>query len=85
MSKRLTKKTKPSEESPKISRRVRGKQPASRPGATVPAEEASAAAIASKHDALLKKIYYDVEEGFGSIADVYKAAKKKDPTVTQKS
>ena len=40
-------------------------------------------AAASKYDDILKKIYYDVREGFGSIEDTWKAAKKQDPSITK--
>ena len=89
MSRRLTTKQAPPDpkNTPKVTRRLQGKQAAS-PRATIdgpPEEEAPVAAIApSKHDAMLRKIYYDVEEGFGSIDKVYKEAKKKDPTITKK-
>ena len=89
MSKRLTTKQPPpqTENAPKVTRRLQGKQAASRATIDGSLEEAApVAAIApSKHDAMLRKIYYDVEEGFGSIDKVYKEAKKKDPTITRKS
>ena len=80
MSKRLTTKQ-AGEAPPKVTKRLRGKQPASEgAGAASPEEAAPEAAIApSKYDELLRKIYYDVEEGVGSIDKVYKEAKKKDP------
>ena len=40
-------------------------------------EAPSITAAASKYDDILRKIYYDVKEGFGSIADTWKAAKKR--------
>jgi len=87
MSRRLTtKQAPPGEGPPKVTRRLQGKQAASRAAIEAPPEEAAPDAIApSKHDAMLRKIYYDVEEGFGSIDKVYKEAKKKDPTITKKS
>ena len=89
MSRRLTtKQAPPGEGPPKVTRRLQGKQPASRAAIDGSLEEAApvAAAMApSKHDAMLRKIYYDVEEGFGSIDKVYKEAKKKDPTITKKN
>ena len=88
MSKRLTTKQAPppTENVAKATKRLRGKQPASEgAGAASPEEAAPEAAITpSKYDELLRKIYYDVEEGFGSIDKVYKEAKKKDPTITKK-
>ena len=87
MSRRLTtKQAPPGEGPPKVTRRLQGKQAASRAAIDGSLEEAApVAAIApSKHDAMLRKIYYDVEEGFGSIDKVYKEAKKKDPTITKK-
>ena len=85
MSKRLTTKQ-AGEAPPKVTKRLRGKQPASEAAGTAPPEEAApeAAITPSKYDELLRKIYYDVEEGFGSIDKVYKEAKKKDPTITKK-
>ena len=86
MSRRLaTKQAPPNQDVPKVTKRLRGKQPASEAGAPASPEGAAEEAIApSKHDAMLRKIYYDVEEGFGSIDKVYKEAKKKDPTITKK-
>ena len=69
-----------------VAKRLRGKQPAS-----APPEEAAPEAIpaakgaASKYDDVLRKIYYDVEEGFGSIDAVYKTAKKPDNSIARKS
>ena len=72
-----TKQAPPGEGPPKVTRRLQGKQAASRAAIEAPPEEAAPVAIApSKHDAMLRKIYYDVEEGFGSIDKVYKEAKK---------
>ena len=69
-----------------MTKRLRGKQAASEAAAAPPkAAAAEEAAIApSKYDELLRKIYYDVEEGFGSIDKVYREAKKKEPTITKK-
>ena len=79
MSRRLTTKQAPPDpkNTPKVTRRLQGKQAASRAAIDGSPEEAAPDAIApSKHDAMLRKIYYDVEEGFGSIDKVYKEAKK---------
>ena len=86
MSKRLTTKQAPppTENVAKATKRLRGKQPASEGAAPASPREEEAAIAPSKYDELLRKIYYDVEEGFGSIDKVYKEAKKKDPTITQK-
>ena len=46
-------------------------------------EEPAITAAASKYDDIIKKIYYDVKEGFGSVEDTWKAAKKQDPTITK--
>ena len=88
MSRRLTtKQPLPNQDVPKVTKRLRGKQPASEAAAAPASPEGAAeeAIAPSKHDAMLRKIYYDVEEGFGSIDKVYKEAKKKDPTITRKS
>ena len=88
MSRRLTtKQPLPNQDVPKVTKRLRGKQPASEAaGAASPEEAAPEAAIApSKYDELLRKIYYDVEEGFGSIDKVYKEAKKKSQQSLRKS
>ena len=79
MSKRLTtKQAPPNKDEPKVTKRLRGKQAASEAAADPPEAAGEEAAIApSKYDAMLRKIYYDVEEGFGSLDDVYKAARKK--------
>jgi len=84
MSKRLTTKQ-AGEAPPTVTKRLRGKQAASEAATPASAEAAApeAAIAPSKHDAMLRKIYYDVEEGFGSIDKVYKEAKKKDPTITK--
>ena len=86
MSKRLTtKQAPPTDNAPKVTKRLRGKQAASEGAAAPPEEAAAEEAIApSKYDELLRKIYYDVEEGFGSIDKVYREAKKKEPTITKK-
>ena len=86
MSKRLTtKQAPPNKDEPTVTKRLRGKQAASEAAADPPEAAGEEAAIApSKYDAMLRKIYYDVEEGFGSIDKVYKEAKKKDPTITKK-
>ena len=59
-------------------KRIRTKQSVGASGAATAASpaEASIAAAASKYDDILRKIYYDVKEGFGSIVDTWKAAKK---------
>ena len=68
-----------------VAKRLHGKQPASAPPEPEEPEAIPAAkGAASKHDEMLKKIYDDVEEGFGSIDAVYKAAKKQDNSITRK-
>ena len=87
MSKRLTtKQAPPNKDEPKVTKRLRGKQAASEAAAAPPEAAAAEEAIApSKHDTMLRKIYYDVEEGFGSIDKVYKEAKKKRPNNHQEN
>ncbi len=46
-------------------------------------EAAAITAAASKYDDILRKIYYNVKEGFGSIEDTWKAAKLRGPTHTK--
>ena len=62
-----------------IRKRLRTKQSVTTSGTAAesarPEVEAITAA-ASKYDDILRKIYYDVKEGFGSIEDTWKAAKK---------
>ena len=85
MSKRLTtKQAPPNKDEPKVTKRLRGKQAASEAAAPTSPREEEAAIAPSKYDELLRKIYYDVEEGFGSIEKVYREAKKKEPTITKK-
>ena len=81
MSKRLTKKQAPAEKSPipTTRRRLSTKQSvkASSP-ATAARREASPppiAAAASKYDDIIRKIFYDVRDGFGSIEETWRAAK----------
>ena len=47
--------------------------------ATARPEATPIAGAASKYDDILRKIYYDVKEGFGSVVDTRKAAKNKTP------
>ena len=87
MSKRLTKKQPPTEKSPTPTTRKRlsTKQSVSAsPSANAarPEEEAITAA-ASKYDDILRKIFYDVKEGFGSIEKTWKAAKKQNSQITK--
>ena len=78
MSKRLTtKQAPPNKDEPKVTKRLRGKQSASEAAAASPEAAEEADIAPSKYDELLRKIYYDVEEGFGSIDKVYKEAKKR--------
>ncbi len=59
-------------------KRLRTKQTvkASVAPASARAEASAIPAAASKYDNILKQIYYDVREGFGSIRDTWKAANK---------
>ena len=69
-------------------KRLRTKQTVEASGAASEArpEAPAITAAASKYDDILKKIYYDVKEGFGSIADTWKAAKKnKTPHLPKRS
>ena len=81
MSRRLTtKQAPPGEGPPKVTRRLRVKQPASEAAASPREEEAAPDAIApSKHDAMLRKIYYDVEEGFWEYRQGVQGGKEKRP------
>ena len=70
-----------------MSKRLVGKQPPRKrlrtkqqEGTSVAAtearpEEPTIAAAASKYDGILRKIYYDARDGFGSIEKTWKAAK----------
>ena len=88
MSKRLTKKQAPAEKSPipTTRKRLSTKQSVQ---ASVPADaarpeaEAIPPAAASKYDDILRKIFYDVKEGFGSIENTWKAAKKQNSQITK--
>ena len=89
MSKRLTRKQAPAEKSPTPTtrRRLSTKQSvkASSP-ATAARREASPppiAAAASKYDDIIRKIFYDVRDGFGSVEETWKAAKKQNPQITK--
>ena len=66
-------------------KRLRTKQSvgASDAAATARPEAAAITAAASKYDGILTKIYYDVREGFGSVEDTWKAAKKTSPLNNQ--
>ena len=65
--------------------RAATKPASSKPPAAPAAAPAPATMAASKYDELLRSIYYSVgDEGFGSIQDTYKAAKKKEPKITLK-
>ncbi len=67
-----------SKETP-IRKRLRTKQSVAASGTAASARPAGSpiAAAASKYDDILRKIYYDIKEGFGSIVDTWKAAKNK--------
>ena len=78
MSKRIIGKQPPKE----TRKRIRTKQTVTASAAAASearAEEPTITAAASKYDDILRKIYYDVKEGFGSIEDTWKAAKNKTP------
>ena len=70
---------------PNIRKRLRTKQSAKalEAAATARPEATPSAAAASKYDGILRKIYYDVKDGFGSIVDTWKAAKKQNPNITK--
>ena len=80
MSKRLTKKQPPTEKSPMPTTRKRlsTKQSvtASASANAARPEVAAIPAAASRYDDILRKIFHDAEEGFGSIEETWKAAKK---------
>ena len=88
MSKRLTGKQAPAEKSPipATQKRLSTKQSvqASVPAnAARPEAEAIPPAAASKYDDIVRKIFYDVRDGFGSIEETWKAAKKQNPQITK--
>ena len=65
-----------------IRKRLRTKQSvvASAAASKARTEATPIAAAASKYDDILREIHYDVKEGFGSIADTWKATKNKTRT-----
>ena len=78
MSKRLVGKQPPR-------KRLRTKQQEGTSAAATEArpEEPTIAAAASKYDDILRKIFYDARDGFGSIEKPWKAAKKQHPEITK--
>ncbi len=68
-------------------KRLRGKQTVETSAAAskTRTEEPVITSAASKYDGILRKIYYDVKERFGSIEDTWKAAKNKTPQLPTQS
>ena len=87
MQKRLTKKQPPTEKSPTPATRKRlsTKQTvrASPPASEARRGDPAIAAAASKYDDVIRKIFYDAREGFGSIEETWRAAKKLNPQITK--
>ena len=88
MSKRLTRKQAPTEKSPTPTTRKRlstkqSVQASAPANAARPEAEAIPPAAASKYDDIIRKIFYDVRDGFGSIEETWKAAKKQNPQITK--
>ena len=88
MSKRLTRKQAPAEKSPTPTTRKRlstkqSVQASVPANAARPEAEAIPPAAASKYDDIIRKILYDVRDGFGSIEETWKAAKKQNPQITK--
>ena len=78
MAKRLVRKQPPKESRKRLRTKQSVNTSAAAPAATEPAPAASEPAIVtSKYDDMLRKIYYDVRDGFGSIVATLKEAKNK--------
>ena len=78
MSKRLV-----GNQPPRKRLRTKQQEGTSKPAASARPEESAITAAASKYDDILRKIFYDARDGFGSIEKTWKAAKKQNPEITK--